>query len=186
MDNLSPEILRRAAQGDIEAFEQIYRTYAPFVFNVAMRMAEAREDAEEIAQEVFIIVHRKLNSFMFRSSLKTWMYRITVNCTINFLNKRNRDHKGKVEFDEAFGYDSGPNEVEKNIEAQDNSHKVQRLLDILNPEERACIVLRNIEGLSYQQIAQSLNVNLNTVRTRLKRAREKMLKRAKETVTDEL
>lgn len=186
MDNLSPDVLRAAAQGDTEAFEQIYRTYSSFVFNVAFRMVEAREDAEEVVQEVFLIVHNKLKSFMFRSSLKTWVYRITVNCAINFLNKRNRDHKGRVEFDEDFGYSAGPSDLEKSLESQDVEHKVRQLLTLLNPDERACVVLRNVEGLSYEQIAQSLKVNINTVRTRLKRAREKMLKSGKEVIADEL
>jgi RNA polymerase sigma factor (sigma-70 family) len=99
MQELSEDILRAAAGGDMEAFEQVYRTYASFVYNVAYRMVEAKEDAEEVTQEVFLTVHRKLNSFLFRSSLKTWVYRITVNCAINCLNKRNRADKGRVEME---------------------------------------------------------------------------------------
>ncbi len=186
MDIVSAEILRRAAQGDIEAFEAIYRAYAGFVYNVAFRMVEAREDAEEIVQEVFLIVHQKLNSFLFRSTLKTWVYRITVNCAINLLNKRTRDTKCRVDMDQALEFASSPVNVHPNIEREDREGKINRLLGLLNPDERACMVLRNIQGLSYVEIAQSLQVNLNTVRTRLKRGREKMLQAGKEVITDEL
>ena len=187
MDNLDADIIRRASQGDIEAFKQIYRAYAPFVYNVAYRMVEAREDAEEVTQEVFLIVHQKLNSFLFRSSLKTWVYRITANCAINLLNKRTREQKGRVEdFDAALAFTPGEDDARKQAVQQDDKHKVTRLLDLLNPDERACTVLRSIEGLSYEEVARSLNVNINTVRTRLKRAREKMLKSGKEVVNDEL
>jgi RNA polymerase sigma-70 factor, ECF subfamily len=182
MDNLSHETLRQAAQGDIQAFEKIYKTYASFVYNVAFRLVATREDAEEITQEVFLIIHRKLNSFMFRSSLKTWVYRVTANCALNFLNKRNKEQKGRVGFDDVLATAASPNEVRVKMESEDQGHKVKALLNTLNPDERACVVLRNIEGLSYQDIARSLNVNLNTVRTRLKRAREKMLKAGKEVV----
>ncbi len=186
MENLGDDILRLAAQGDIGAFEKVYRAYAPFVYNVAYRMVEAREDAEEITQEVFLIVHQKLKSFLFRSSLKTWVYRITVNCSINLLNKRTRDQRGRVDdFDTALATTPAQDDARQHIEAQAQDHRVSTLLNELNPEERACVVLRSIEGFSYLDIARSLNVNINTVRTRLKRAREKMLK-IKEVVTDGL
>ncbi len=186
MDNISADILRKAAAGDIGAFEAIYRAYAPFVYNVAYRMVEAKEDAEEVTQEVFLIIHRKLNSFMFRSSLKTWVYRITANCAINLLNKRNREHKSRVDMDDVLEFMPSLVNTRQHMENEDHDYKVRMLLNLLNPDEKACVVLRNIEGLSYIQIAQSLNVNINTVRTRLKRAREKMLKARKEVIADEL
>lgn len=186
MDSIDAEVINKAAQGDIAAFEQIYKAYAPFVYNVALRMVEAREDAEEITQEVFLIVHRKLSSFMFRSSLKTWVYRITANCSINLLNKRKGEHKGRVEFDTAVAFTAAPEDTRQRMYEQDQEQKMKMLLELLNPDERACVVLRSVEGLSYQEIAQSLNVNLNTVRTRLKRAREKMLTAGKEVISDEL
>lgn len=186
MDILSTQTLRAAAQGDMGAFEQVYRAYAPFVYNVALRMVEAREDAEEITQEVFLIVHRKLASFMFRSSLKTWVYRITANCAINFLNKRNREGKGRVDLDEALAFTPAADNTRGRMEKEDREYRVRMLLELLNPDERACVVLRNIEGLSYAEVARSLDLNINTVRTRLKRAREKMLKTGKEVIADEL
>lgn len=186
MDHLDAQILKRAAAGDMAAFEALYKAYAPFVYNVALRMVEAKEDAEEVTQEVFLIVHKKLGSFMFRSTLKTWVYRITTNCAINLLNKRNKDQKGRVDFEDAAPFLQSSDDPRQGLVRSDQAFQVRRLLNILNPDERACIVLREIEGLSYEEIAQSVGANINTVRTRLKRAREKMLQTGKEAVTDEL
>lgn len=186
MDDISSETLKLAANGDMVAFEQIYKAYASFVYNVAYRMVEAKEDAEEVTQEVFVIVYQKLKSFMFRSSLKTWIYRITSNCAINLLNKRTRDTKGKVDIEDVIGVVSSAPEMRHFIEHEDANFKVGILLQQLNPDEKACIVLRNIEGLSYEEIAKSLKININTVRTRLKRGREKMLKFKEEVVNGQL
>ncbi len=175
MDLVSDDILKKAAAGDVDAFEQIYRAYAPFVFNVALRMLQKREDAEEIVQEVFVMVHGKLNGFMFRSSLKTWVYRITANQCLNYLEKHKRHNKGRVDFEDVSGSLSTANETHVSIEKEDQAHRVEQLLSLLNPDEKACVVLRSIEGLSYEEISKSLNVNINTVRTRLRRAREKMM-----------
>jgi RNA polymerase sigma-70 factor, ECF subfamily len=185
MDDLSQELLKEAAAGDMVAFEKLYRVYSPFVYNVALRMVEAKEDAEEVTQEVFLTLHKKLNTFLFKSSLKTWIYRITVNCSINLLNQRNKRQKGRVDIDDTLLYAAGPDEFGVRIDKEDNERKVRALLDVLNPDERACIVLRNIEGLSYAGVAQALNVNINTVRTRLKRGLAKMLKMATEVKANE-
>ena len=175
MDQISDAILKKAAEGDVAAFEQIYRAYAPFVYNVAFRMLQRKEDAEEVVQEVFVAVHGKLNGFMFRSSLKTWVYRITANHCINHLNKHKRHDKGRVDLEDVIGSIGTLDETHAKIEREDHEYKVARLLEVLNPEEKACVVLRSIEGLSYEEISRSLNVNINTVRTRLKRGREKMM-----------
>lgn len=159
----------------IEDFTELYRTHSSFVYNVAFRMVESKEDAQEIMQDVFLKVHQKMNNFMFRSSIKTWMYRITVNCAINTLNKHKREHMGRVHNEHVFENTPSLNNTQENLDEKDREEEVNRLLRALNTDERACIILRNIEGLSYEEIAQSLNVNLNTVRTRLKRAREKMI-----------
>ena len=181
MQDISDDILIQAAKGDIQAFEKVYKTYAPFVYNVAYRMVEAKEDAEEITSEVFLTIHKKLSSFMFRSSLRTWVYRITVNCSINTLNKRKSDRRGIVDVEDVLNFVASPSDqLKQSIEAEDQEHKIRALLNVLNPDERACIVLRNIEGLSYEDIARSLGVNINTVRSRLKRGLAKMAAIGKE------
>jgi RNA polymerase sigma-70 factor (ECF subfamily) len=183
---LSNDILKKAAGGDISAFEQVYKTYSRFVYNVAYRMAGNIEEAEEITQEVFITIHQKLEKFRFESSFKTWVYRITVNSSINYFKKMRKNQNKTVAYEDQYEYEQPDHEVYAQIEKESNTSMIQKLLDSLNPDQKACIVLRNIEGLSYEEIAQSLNININTVRTRLKRAREKLLSIKDEVMQNEL
>ena len=173
MEDISEDILVRASHGDIQAFEEVYKASSSFVYNVALRIVTNKEDAREVTQEVFLIIYNKLKSFRFESSFKTWVYRITANYAINFAKKASRTKT--VAFDEAWGEGACPSEVEEHIDHDHQSLVVENLLREITPDQRACVVLRNIEGLSYQEIAQALKININTVRSRLKRAREKLL-----------
>ena len=90
MPEIAQEILKKASAGDLPSFEVIYKTMANSVYNIARRIVNNREDAQEVVQEVFLIIHQKLKSFRYESSLKTWIYRITVNYAINFAKKVSR------------------------------------------------------------------------------------------------
>jgi RNA polymerase sigma-70 factor (ECF subfamily) len=174
MDEISDDVITQAAAGDLKAFEAIYKSTSQFVYNVAYRVLQNREDAQEVTQEVFLLLYHKLNNFRFESSFKTWVYRITTNSAINYAKKHSR-HKDQLEYDEKTMPVTTRNEVHENMEKQEQNTKIEQLLSNINPDQRACIVLRNIEGLSYEEIAETLKININTVRTRLKRAREKMM-----------
>ena len=168
-------VIERAASGDVAAFEVIYQAYSGFVFHVALRVCRGRDEAEEITQEVFMTVYRKLGSFRGQSSLKTWVYRVTVNTALNYLKRESR-HRDTVPADEqVLTAVAHPAVVSQMSEQEYQTTLVDRLLAGLTPEQRMCVVLRNMEGLSYEQIAQALKINLNAVRSRLKRAREKMI-----------
>jgi len=173
MADISEDVLVRAAQGDLQAFEEVYKASSSFVYNVALRVVNNREDAREVTQEVFLIIYNKLKSFRFESSFKTWAYRITANYAINFAKKNSRAKT--VPYEEALGEDPSVSRVQEHIDGDHQSLLVENLLAEIPPDQRACVVLRNIEGLSYQEIAQTLKININTVRSRLKRAREKLL-----------
>lgn len=173
MEEISKDILVRASQGDIQAFEEVYKASSSFVYNVALRVVNNREDASEVTQEVFMIIYDKLKNFRFESSFKTWVYRITANYAINFAKKNSR--RKTVSYEEAFGAGAVTSEAEAHMDQEHQNDIVANLLGEINPDQRACVVLRNIEGLSYQEIAKALNININTVRSRLKRAREKLL-----------
>ena len=181
MQNISADTIVKASEGDIDAFEIIYKDISGFIYNVAFRITGNKQDAEEVTQEVFLIIYHKLKNFRFQSSLKTWAYRITVNCAINHSKKMFRETDRIKEYGETLsrlGEDinnSGPGDNSNYKEELINS-----LLGVLNPEQKTCIILRDIEGLSYKEIAESLQVNINTVRTRLKRARERLLGLKKE------
>lgn len=174
MQDISEDILKKAAEGDVAAFEVIYKATSSFVYNLSLRVVNNREDAEEVTQEVFLIIYDKLKTFRFESSFKTWIYRITANHAINWAKKMARHKTGIVEFDENLVV-AVTHETNSSMHQQEQSKVVDQLLSALNPEQRACVVLRNIEGLSYQQIAESLKININTVRSRLNRARQTLL-----------
>ena len=182
MPDISNDILISASQGDVRSFEAIYKITAGFVYNVAYRIVNNREDAQEVTQEVFLIIYRKLKDFRFDSSFKTWVYRVTANCAVNFAKKTSKTKNKTVQYDDALIAGSVFNEAEEHIDREHHAKTVDELLKAVNPEQRACVVLRNMEGMSYQKIAETLNVNINTVRSRLKRAREKMLAFKKEVV----
>lgn len=179
IQSISSVIIHKAAAGDIQAFEEIYKGASSFVYNVALRTARNREDAQEITQEVFLKVFKSLRDFRFQSSFKTWIYRITVNTTLNVLKKTAYDRRRQFEYHENISAEL-PGQAEAAdtfLEQRDQKAQVDKLLEALSPEYRACIVLREIQGLRYDEIAQALKVNINTVRSRLKRAREMLLKR---------
>lgn len=183
MQDISSDIIARASQGDLAAFEEIYRQFASYVYNVAVRMLKNREDAEEVAQDVFMTMHKSLKEFRGESSLKTWVHRVTINRALNFLKKRSTLQSREVGLDPEFEVAGKPDD------RHDKEHSqaiIDKLLGALTPDQRACIVLRNLEGFTYEQIAQSLKIDINAVRSRIKRARWKMLDMKKEVLSYEM
>ena len=185
MQEIDTEILVKAAEGDLNSFELIYKATAQFVYGVAYRIVHNKEDAEEVAQEVFLTIYHKLKTFRFEASFKTWVYRITMNCAINHAKKMSRERQGRMEYDENLFPGKSPASQDSGGQS-DQEALVQSLLQTLNPDQRACVVLRNIEGLSYQEIADALTININTVRSRLKRARMALLPLRKEVIKNEM
>jgi RNA polymerase sigma-70 factor (ECF subfamily) len=174
MADLGQDVIRRAQENDIAAFETIYRYYSGMVYRVALRMTGHVEDAEEVTQEVFLSVHKHLRSFAGQSSLKTWIYRITVNCSLNVQRKK-RSRYREMPWEEGFDPEDARDDARETVEREARQDVINGLLERLNPDQRACLVLRSQEGLSYEEIARALNINMNTVRSRLKRARETLL-----------
>lgn len=176
MQDVPKDIIAKAAAGDISAFEEIYKRTSIFVYNVALRITNNNEDADEVTQDVFIKMYKNLGGFNFLSSFKTWIYRITANTAINYKKAVEKHVNRKVDYDSTFHSVFTKEAVRNNI---DKKEQISVLLNALNPDQRACVVLREIEGLNYKEIANALRININTVRTRLKRAREKLLVFAK-------
>ena len=180
MRDVSEDILRKASDGDLKSFKTVYTATADFVYNVAFRIVNNREDAQEVTQEVFLNIYRKLKSFRFEASFKTWVYRVTTNYAINFARKTAKSRNRMTACEDRLVSGTVLSDIQEKIDKEQNNKIIETLLNTLNPEQRACVVLRNIEGLSYQEIAQTLKININTVRSRLKRAREKLLAAGKQ------
>ncbi|HPM42303.1 MAG TPA: RNA polymerase sigma factor [Candidatus Omnitrophota bacterium] len=175
MKNIAPELIKKAAEGETSAFEEIYRQTCGFVYSIALRVLGNRSEAEDVTQEVFIKVYNNLKNFAFRSALSTWIYRITMNVTLNTRKKFSRYTDKSVEYDDDIHSQVFTQDAEVNPDHPDREALLAGLLSGLSPEHRACIILREIEGLSYEEMADALHININTVRSRLARAREALL-----------
>ena len=185
MFDISDDLLKRGAGGSEDAFKEIYQKSSTYVYTVAVRIVGNHEEAEEITQDVFLKVHKYLKNFRFESSFKTWIYRITVNIAFSHAKKRAKKIRRQGDFDSALLRQTIPPAATVHMETESNERLVQRMLNILNPEQRICIVLREIEGLRYEEIADVLNININTVRTRIKRARDMLMKTFKKRGEDD-
>lgn len=169
MNEISDHLVDRACRGERSAFEEIYHAHSQMVYGIALRMTNSQELAGEITQDVFITVFRKLSQFKGRSQLKTWIYRIAVNTVLN-VRKRETAEREKIK---AYAFEKSVLESGTSSLADDEkSERIQEMMMYLPLEQRICLLLRSVEQLRYQEIAEVLEININTVRTRLKRARE--------------
>lgn len=169
--------------GDDQAYEILIQRYQQPVYNLVCRLLNDPSDASDIVQEVFLKIFRNIRSFRHGSSLKTWIYRIAVNEAYNHRRWFSRHLRQEVAFatDEAAPAhadtfaDPGRSPFE---EAADHETRalVEAALEKLKPNFRAAVVLRDIEDLSYEEIASVLDVSLGTVKSRILRGREALRK----------
>lgn len=173
-------LLRAARKGDSRAFQQLYEQYAPVVFRVAFRLLGNRLDAEDVTQEVFVTLHRRLGTFDFRSSFQTWCYRITVNTCYDKMRKQKRRAAYRAGYIEDTGgvperIPAGRrSEPVQQVFLHDLQHYVEQALTRLHPDLRTALVLKEIEELSYQEIASIMACSQGTVASRLARARQQV------------
>ena len=170
MQDIDIKLIKKSAGGNLEAFERIYKIASPYIYTIVYQITHNEEDAQDVTQEVFIKVYKNLSSFNFKSSFKTWIYKVALNTALNTVKKRTRDTRKMEEYNDAakgtsFHSDADP------VNSDDNDCTIEGILKGLNTDQRTCILLREVEGLSYKEIAYALNININTVRSRLKRAR---------------
>ncbi len=173
-------LLLSARKGDPRAFQQLYEQHAPVVFRVAFRLLGNRLDAEDVTQEVFVTLYRRLGTFDFRSSFQTWCYRITVNTCYDKMRKQHRRaayQAGYVEdgdgVPETVQAGRQPEPV-RQVLLQDLQRYIEQALARLHPNLRTALVLKEIEELSYQEIARIMTCSQGTVASRLARARQQV------------
>lgn len=171
------DVAHAAKHGDVRAFEILYETYKRMVWNVAYRMTFRFDEAEDVTQEVFLAAWRALPRYRNEAAFSTWLYRIAVNTTLNHLRaaKSNPVSTDKDVYQAALDKDQfiqyNPEAPARAVEAEQT---LARLLARLEPERRLALILREIEGLSYEQIAEAMETPLGTVRSRIARAREEL------------
>ncbi len=170
------ELVQRHRIGDPEAFEELYIRFESMVFNLALRMTGQPDDAADLSQEIFLRVYRHLGKFRGRSSLKTWIYRIAVNCCRSRLNRRSLRRKGASVASSA-GLEELPDDrrgPEQRALARDASEVLAAALAQLPVAFREAVVLRDVEGLTYQEIANATGLRIGTVRSRIARGRDRL------------
>ena len=171
-------LVEKARKGDMSAFEQLILNHEKIVYNVALRMFNNIEDAKDIAQEVFIKAFRSIENFDGRSSFSTWIYRIAMNTCID--ETRKRKGKASVSLEEEMSDEDGSwkqqyaddgDTPEESMLRQEGQHEIMRALERISPDHKLVIVLRDIQGLSYDEIAEITDLTLGTVKSRISRAR---------------
>ncbi len=167
-------LVERHRRGDPSAFDEIFLRYERMVFNLALRMSGSRDEAADLSQEIFMRVYRHVGRFKGRSSLKTWVYRVALNCC---RSRRARWTPTMQELPAAEVLEELQDRVttpERAALARDAGRQVARALAKLPSPYREAVVLRDIEDLAYQEIAEVLGVRIGTVRSRIARGRERL------------
>lgn len=172
------ELVRAAAGGDELAFGELVRLYENKVYHLALRMCGNEEDAGDVAQEAFLAAWRGLPSFRGDSGFSTWLYRLVSNAAIDHL-RRTKHQRGQVSLDDdelnLDAADEAPTPHEA-AEIRDLKDAVARGLRALSEDHRAVLVMREMQELSYEEIAETLSLDLGTVKSRISRARNALRK----------
>jgi RNA polymerase sigma-70 factor, ECF subfamily len=166
------EVIQAVLHGDSERFGILVVRYQDRLFNGLARMLGSAADADDVLQESFLQAFRKLSSFRESSSFYTWIYRIAINAAINLRRRERRsvNLSDNAQFHDQLvtDPDSGP---ARRMEQSEEVRELQEALNQLSDEHRNILVLREIEGMSYEDISQILDMPIGTVRSRLHRAR---------------
>jgi RNA polymerase sigma-70 factor (ECF subfamily) len=180
-------LVTRVRQGDQRAFRLLVERYQRKVFSVALGMLKDKEESMDVSQEAFVKVYKYLDHFKGDSSFYTWLYRITVNICIDVLRKKNALKGEQVEFDETVKMDAAEANIgslgsqlgtnpQKAALRRELAEKINAALQEVPEKHRAILLLREVEGMSYEDLARTLEIPKGTVMSRLFHARLKVQK----------
>jgi RNA polymerase sigma-70 factor (ECF subfamily) len=180
------ELVLRCQQGDASAFEALFVRYQRRVYYIVLNYLGDPAECEDLCQEVFIQVYRSIRSFRGDSSFYTWLYRIVVNMTKNCIKQKVRQRHvfGQATEEEMAGVPSGraaggPLAPDRELERVELGVVLRRELLALNESFRMALILREVDGLSYEEIADVLKVGAGTVKSRIARGRRDLKKKLK-------
>lgn len=175
------ELVLKAQQGDVQAFDQLVERYHSKIYGLTYNMTSNREDAEDLTQEVFVKAFEALPRFKGKSSFYTWVYRIAVNKTINYRKKRNRKRALSLDsFDQDIKLDDAYHEMTakgsplRNISLSELQKKLNEALQNLSEKHRTVVVMHDMQGIPHDEIAKVVGASVGTVRSRLFYARRQM------------
>ncbi len=169
---IDKETAQRFIAGDKETLAMIYKMTSEMIYNVVYRIVLNDADAKDITQDVYVKAYEKRTSFRGDAGVSTWLYKIAVNTAVNF-SKRRSFIAGLQEKAGLFRYDP-PAPDDRLEDDREDIKLVKQLLKRVRPDHRTCLVLREIEGLSYQEISELLGLNIGTVRSRINRGRNEL------------
>ena len=176
-----PTLVERLKAGDSDAFDAIFRRYVNQVYRRALRLLGNEADAEDVVQEVFLTVHRKIKTFRGQSEFSTWLYRLTVNAALGKLRQRKRSKE--VLYDDylpKFQKDGHhlvrpvvdwSEEIDSHRDNRELQQLLKQALEQLKPVDKAVVVLSDLEGFLDREIAKTLGLSVAAVKTRLHRSR---------------
>src|SRR5713101_2589882 len=179
------ELVRRAQTEDQEAYEELVRRHQHRVFAVAGGILRRREDVEDIAQQVFVKAYFSLKRFDQRAAFSTWLYKITVNECWDLLRKKkvrplvyesDLSEEQAQQFSASERLQSGAQDISDKLQDRE---RVERLLQGLDERDRMMLILKEVEGFAIDEIAEILDLNANTVKVRLFRARRRIVNRVR-------
>ncbi len=183
------ELAQRFRQGDQRAFDELVKCYQARIFNLAYRMLNQREEAADLTQEIFIKLHRSLDRFRGESSFTTWLYAIAFNMGRNKLRSfRRRPARNAISIDAPLETEDGAVTPEladpgrsprEQVERDEVRRELEGCLAELPPEFAAALVLRDLQQLSYEEIAAALRCSLGTVKSRIARGRLMVMEKLK-------
>jgi len=175
------ELVKQARKGDLAAYDEFVRLYQDRIYATVYHMTANHEDANDLAQEAFIKAFQALKSFKGGSSFYTWVYRIAVNKTINFLKQRR--NKGQMSLDDLdFNAEHDPDLValisdktpRREVGLAELQEKLNAAMQKLSEPHRLAVTLHDVQGLSHEEIAKIMDCNVGTVRSRLFYARQQL------------
>jgi RNA polymerase sigma-70 factor (ECF subfamily) len=180
-------LVKRVRSGDQRAFKLLVERYQRKIYSVALGMVKDKEEALDVSQEAFIKVYKYLDHFKGDASFYTWLYRITVNICIDVLRKKGHGRHDQVEFDETVAMETSEANIgalgsrlgtnpQKSALRRELATKIQEALEQVPEKHRAILLLREIEGMSYEDLARTLEIPKGTVMSRLFHARAKVQK----------
>ncbi len=179
MDKREQELITRAKAGDETSFEQLIESCKTKAYNIAWRYMRNEQDAMDALQESLIKVFRHLCKFKGESSFDTWVYRIVVNTCNDMLRKSSRSKAAAPAYADEEGDlvikmpDPGPTPAEA-LEQKEQSRFILDCLERLQPEQKEIIVLRDIQGFSYQELSEILECSIGTIKSRINRSRRRL------------
>jgi RNA polymerase sigma-70 factor (ECF subfamily) len=174
-------LVKRAQTGDLEAYDELVRRYQERIYSTVYHMTANHEDANDLAQEAFIKAFQAIKSFKGGSSFYTWVYRIAINKTINFLKQRR--NKTQMSLDDLdFNAEHDPDLValisertpRREIDLAELQEKLNAAMQKLSEPHRLVVILHDVQGLSHDDIAEMMDCNVGTVRSRLFYARQQL------------